>query len=603
MSTVKLFIKYLLIFSLTSVFLLSFAVAWESFSFAWELSDATESSVWILERILNIWYIVIWPMLVVAGSTMDNSFVYWSIINFDQYLWYFWNMTKNFANFALWFVFLLAIIFYFFWYKQEKFWPKRFFPRMLLAWVTIQASWFIVAVIIDISTILTYSVWSMPLNVVRWSEVFDRNVLVQNSVSDIEGIWNTFNSTWSNLVWFKDWESSYLPCGFERREWDYYFSWDLFDQIQSSASEISDSSGNIELDVDWWSCVVQLLWNRLIEAPDDSLSITQIKEEIEEDWSEWTDVWIPISELMSVWEWLTWVFYTLFWSFLWSSTMATSTYWLSSDTPSWPMLAVLLMKIFIWLALLVPLFALVIILIVRVFLLWFLIAFSPLFALVYSMDLWLSEKMWKFSLSWFFWLILLPVFVVFALSIWLILMTILSESIWNTHETNPIWIAMAQREDTSNSCWEIWDEFPDVCFGEPESNAIWFSIFLDYFSWIVINIFWIAVMWILVFAAIRSAKITSWIADYIDTHARGLLKTAPVVPSHTWVHSIWELKKAKQRLNEVPGNAYERQYREWAGQHVNEFQQRLSWNNRWRDSSDDQDQWASWDGGDGNQNR
>ena len=55
----------------------------------------------LVDIVLKIIYIVIWPMLFLAGIALDNSMVYGSFFHMDAPLRYFWNMMKNFANFTL----------------------------------------------------------------------------------------------------------------------------------------------------------------------------------------------------------------------------------------------------------------------------------------------------------------------------------------------------------------------------------------------------------------------------------------------------------------------------------------------------------------------
>ncbi len=54
-----------------------------------------------MDIVLKIIYMIIWPMLFLAGIALDNSMVYGSFFHMDAPLWSFWNITKNFANFAL----------------------------------------------------------------------------------------------------------------------------------------------------------------------------------------------------------------------------------------------------------------------------------------------------------------------------------------------------------------------------------------------------------------------------------------------------------------------------------------------------------------------
>ena len=55
----------------------------------------------ILNMVLKIIYLVLRPLLVIAGLALDNTLVYASVFHMDAPLWKFRNMMKNFANFAL----------------------------------------------------------------------------------------------------------------------------------------------------------------------------------------------------------------------------------------------------------------------------------------------------------------------------------------------------------------------------------------------------------------------------------------------------------------------------------------------------------------------
>ncbi|GHV25391.1 hypothetical protein FACS1894176_03760 [Bacteroidia bacterium] len=57
----------------------------------------------------KILYILIRPLLVVAGWAMDNGMIYGEFFGFDSALWTIWNLTKNIANFALGFLFLYVL--------------------------------------------------------------------------------------------------------------------------------------------------------------------------------------------------------------------------------------------------------------------------------------------------------------------------------------------------------------------------------------------------------------------------------------------------------------------------------------------------------------
>jgi hypothetical protein len=54
-----------------------------------------------LEAFLKVVYVILWPLLWIAGWAMDNSLIYGEIFGLDQALFKFWQIMKNFANFAL----------------------------------------------------------------------------------------------------------------------------------------------------------------------------------------------------------------------------------------------------------------------------------------------------------------------------------------------------------------------------------------------------------------------------------------------------------------------------------------------------------------------
>ena len=117
-------------------------------------------------------YILVYPLLFLAGKLVDNSFVYWEVFLFDSVLWKLWNIVRNLTNFTLWFMFVYYVFKYLI-TKDGKKGPKWLIKNALIAWVWIQASWFIMSVVIDISTILTYSIWGLPISVLWWEESWE----------------------------------------------------------------------------------------------------------------------------------------------------------------------------------------------------------------------------------------------------------------------------------------------------------------------------------------------------------------------------------------------------------------------------------------------
>lgn len=64
--------------------------------------------------ILKVIYIILWPLLVVAGMAMDNSLVLGEVFHLDRPIWQIWRMMTNFANFGLGFIVLFQIFKYIF---------------------------------------------------------------------------------------------------------------------------------------------------------------------------------------------------------------------------------------------------------------------------------------------------------------------------------------------------------------------------------------------------------------------------------------------------------------------------------------------------------
>ena len=111
-------------------------------------------------------YIFMYPILFVAWKLIDNSLVYGEAFKFDVVLWQLWVIVRNIANFGLGFIFIFKIFqFLIKWQKWDDI--KKLIISTLIAWVWIQASWFIMAALIDVSTIVTYGVWWLPLSVLK----------------------------------------------------------------------------------------------------------------------------------------------------------------------------------------------------------------------------------------------------------------------------------------------------------------------------------------------------------------------------------------------------------------------------------------------------
>lgn len=118
----------------------------------------------ILQALLQIIYIIMWPLLFIAGLALDNTLVYGEFINLDGILWTFWKISQNLANFALGGLVLFEVIKYVFLSTNSNLDSVyKVLQGSLIAGIGIQVSWILIAVLIDISTILIVALGGLPL--------------------------------------------------------------------------------------------------------------------------------------------------------------------------------------------------------------------------------------------------------------------------------------------------------------------------------------------------------------------------------------------------------------------------------------------------------
>ena len=172
----------------------------------------------LIKTISHIVYVFIWPCLAIAGAALDNSLVYGSFLHLDAALWNIWNIMKNLANFALGFVFIFTIVknlfaWSFGWSSNDPIQgAKKVIEKTLISWVLVQMSWFIVAALIDLSTILIYAVWGIPLSML-WSydnEVADVPIMKLNAVMEENDFFYYYSYWWHN----------YSPCFVANKQGD-----------------------------------------------------------------------------------------------------------------------------------------------------------------------------------------------------------------------------------------------------------------------------------------------------------------------------------------------------------------------------------------------
>lgn len=126
----------------------------------------------VLETISKAVYFLVWPLLALAGLAMDNNLVYGSFMYLDVPLWKIRNIVRNFANLTLGLLFIVCVLLFAINPERKtdgilkgisK--PQDLIRKAVIAGVLIQASWFIMMVLVDVSTILTYTVGALPQSI------------------------------------------------------------------------------------------------------------------------------------------------------------------------------------------------------------------------------------------------------------------------------------------------------------------------------------------------------------------------------------------------------------------------------------------------------
>ena len=141
--------------------ILSFIIVVGLFAF-----DFAYASWWgeeLLKSLLDSLHILWILPAIIAGKLMTNDFLYGAFMWFDNVLWNLWNLSRSFANYALWFIFLAAIFKFFYNPKEKDFSVvKTILPKIVIWSLLVNASWFLLWVLLDLSTILVAAFGSLP---------------------------------------------------------------------------------------------------------------------------------------------------------------------------------------------------------------------------------------------------------------------------------------------------------------------------------------------------------------------------------------------------------------------------------------------------------
>lgn len=72
---------------------------------------------------------------------------------------------------------------------------------------------------------------------------------------------------------------------------------------------------------------------------------------------------------------------------------------------------------------------------------------------------------------------------------------------------------------------------------------------LDFFPWIILNIFGIGLMWTILMTTLKSTKFTEKIVNGIDTFAKNMVSTANIVPLPGGATSVAALRNTARSIS------------------------------------------------------
>ena len=262
-------------------------IIWLMWFSDWSFAAETEAEglkiLWMgLNYLVSVlgWIWVFFAKL--AGTFLTNKWVYGEILWLDALLWKYWNVMKNIANFWLWFYFVYVIFRWLInqWKEDITKKLKDIILWLLIAWIWIQASWFFVATVLDVSTITLAAAGSFPSQVLSQSPYAEdamrtslsaylnsngevgqgKKVSLFPKDQDASSLLETKMVSLVNIESFTGLVDTLMPNA-DDVSWPLYFIW--FTILNTDViTSIDSSSGNwikwtiLNTIIQWWTTVV-----------------------------------------------------------------------------------------------------------------------------------------------------------------------------------------------------------------------------------------------------------------------------------------------------------------------------------------------------------
>ena len=576
--------------SISQICLLSLWWIWlQSDVFAADAPNNSTSNTYMNEKVWKwldefsffkvIINVLIYPILIIAWKLVDNSLVYWEVFWFDAILRNLWVMIRNIANFWLWFLFIYKICEYLI--KWQKSWDmKKLLISVLIAWIWIQASWFIMSVLIDASTIITYGVWWLPITVLEDTKEnknytnretknpYVLKTLVYYDANEPDKMrwymatWNTYISECERFNYAKWQEETLLLCPryiyYEDSghyyptkdnqciyEGQVYFFWGLYKELGRPQCS-------------WSGCVQeQNNYQGRVSKVKDTLSKNKNESEIRDDIVKWTILQVWDAHAASgingnIFKWISygdqhlwwdvdnnrngsklglkkmnevvestnaWVFTELYATLLNLSDGVKITKAEAGSDAVYPKLLNEALRLLYALAIAIPLLAMVVVFVGRILLLWVAIPLSPIIVLItaFGLDSKITDKfLEKLKLENLIPIIFFPAIMCFVISLSAVLVKVIMS----------MNLESIQTEKMDILSWVI----------KLNIASFWVSLWKA-----ITSILCVAITWFLAWTAIKSTKLweselIKWMKDLAETSIWSL----PVIPIPTknWVETI-----------------------------------------------------------------
>ncbi len=548
----------------------------------------------IVSELLKWIYVLLRPLLYICGIALDNSLVYGSWLHLDASLWTLWNIMKNIANFALWVLVLISIVVNLFsLWKWKKFAPKETIKNTVIAWVLIQMSWFLVAAIIDVSTILTYAIWWLPMTVLKTNQDYtNRPVMWINAIAWYTQNWmklNLYYSYWDHKISeceIIEWLSvsgQYIVGPKYAYMWDEYqhtgfyldtwycavWSWpyrynhvlsgstnwiypDIYNDFSTSTgaqlnttylNQLKTNYQNIQ-NVSWVIDACVLVPLDASKIPSTCTGYWALSYTWNDEFFTWqlADWWLlyTVDNLIESSKWYVGPLMTIY-----SSLLDIQSFVSISDGNYVEWFISCFCKLIFFLILIVPIFWLAIVLICRVWILWLVIAASPILILCWvfkdliKLDkfLWGNLNLWSLIK-----LVFAPVIVTFAISMSLIFITAISsikqDSLQSEEIMKEMWIE--KKENTYSILWLVNIQL--------DSNII--SSAQDDFVYFITLLLSCGIIRFLLMEAVKlCGNVWNKIGENLSKKAGSLVENIPIVPIPTGNKtSIAAIKKLPETL-------------------------------------------------------